>query len=42
MKKSYELGMIGRFDFFSKLLRMKNLVKDTNDNFYKSFCKGSQ
>ena len=41
MKKNYELGMIGRFDFFSKLLRMKNLVKDTNDNFYKSFCKGS-
>ena len=40
-REHYELGIVRRFDFSSKLQRMSVIVKDVNDNYYKMFCKGS-
>ena len=40
-REHYELGIVRRFDFSSKLQRMSVIVKDVNDQFYKFFCKGS-
>ena len=37
----YELGIIRRFDFSSKLQRMSVIVKNSNEDYYKLFCKGS-
>ena len=37
----YELGVVRRFDFSSKLQRMSVIVKNVNENYYKIFCKGS-
>ena len=41
LKEHYELGIVRRFDFSSKLQRMTTLVKDQNEKFFKAFCKGS-
>ena len=40
-REHYELGIVRRFDFSSKLQRMSVIVKDVNDQHYKFFCKGS-
>ena len=40
-KNHYELGIVRRFDFSSKLQRMTVLAKDANQKFFKAFCKGS-
>ena len=37
----YELEVCRRFDFESKLQRMCSIVKNTSDNKYYSFVKGS-
>jgi cation-transporting ATPase 13A2 len=41
LKTHYELGIIRRFDFTSKLQRMSVIVKNLNEPFFKVFCKGS-
>jgi len=41
IKSHYEIGIIRRFDFTSKLMRMSTLVKNVNDPYFKAFCKGS-
>ncbi len=41
IKDHYELGVVRRFDFSSKLQRMSVIVKNINENYYKIFCKGS-
>jgi cation-transporting P-type ATPase 13A2 len=40
-KTHYELGIVRRFDFSSKLQRMSVLVKNVNEPYFKVFCKGS-
>ena len=40
-KTHYELGIIRRFDFSSKLQRMSVIVKNVNEPYFKVFCKGS-
>lgn len=37
----YELGIVRRFDFSSKLQRMSVIVKNVNEPHFKAFCKGS-
>ena len=37
----YEIALIRRFDYVSKLQRMSVVVKNTNEDFYKVYCKGS-
>ena len=41
IKQHYELGVIRRFDFSSKLQRMSVIIKNSNENYFKMFCKGS-
>jgi len=41
IRSHYELGIVRRFDFSSKLMRMSALVKNVNEPYYKVFCKGS-
>ena len=41
LKKRYELGIVKRFDFSSKLQRMTTISKNINENYFKAFCKGS-
>ncbi|MCQ2821022.1 MAG: HAD-IC family P-type ATPase, partial [archaeon] len=41
IKTHYELGIVRRFDFSSKLQRMTVIAKDPNQEFFKAFCKGS-
>ena len=41
LSNHYELAIVRRFDFSSKLQRMTTLVKDNHDSFFKVFCKGS-
>ena len=41
IKTHYELGIVRRFEFSSKLQRMTTLVKNANEPYYKAFCKGS-
>ena len=41
IRSHYELGIVRRFDFTSKLMRMSTLVKNVNEPYYKVFCKGS-
>jgi len=41
IRSHYELGIIRRFDFTSKLMRMSTLVKNVNEPYFKAFCKGS-
>ena len=37
----YELALLRRFDFSSKLQRMTTITKSINESFFKAFCKGS-
>ena len=37
----YEIGVVKRFDFSSKLQRMTTICKNLNENYFKVFCKGS-
>jgi len=37
----YQLDLIKRFDFVSKLQRMSVLVKNSKENYFKVYCKGS-
>jgi len=41
IKSHYEVGIVRRFDFTSKLQRMTVLVKNVNENSFKVFSKGS-
>ena len=41
MKDHYELGIVRRFDFSSKLQRMSTLVKNLNQPNFVCYCKGS-
>ena len=40
-EEHYELDIVRRFDFVTKLQRMSVIAKNNNENFYKVFCKGS-
>ena len=40
-KTRYEIGVVRRFDFVSKLQRMTVICKNINENYFKIFCKGS-
>ena len=37
----YQLDLIKRFDFISKLQRMSVLVKNSKEDYFKVYCKGS-
>jgi cation-transporting ATPase 13A2 len=41
LKTHYEIGIVKRFDFSSKLQRMSVLTKNVNESNFKAFCKGS-
>ena len=41
LKTRYEIGIVKRFDFSSKLQRMTIIGKNLNENHFKAFCKGS-
>ena len=41
MKSHYEIGIVRRFDFSSKLQRMTTITKNINEKYFKAFCKGS-
>ena len=41
LKTRYEIGIVKRFDFSSKLQRMTVIGKNLNENYFKAFCKGS-
>ena len=41
LKTRYEIAIVKRFDFSSKLQRMTVIGKNLNENFFKVFCKGS-
>ena len=41
LKSRYEIGIVKRFDFSSKLQRMTIIGKNLNENHFKAFCKGS-
>ena len=41
MKSHYEVGIVRRFDFSSKLQRMTTITKNINEQYFKAFCKGS-
>ena len=41
MKDHYELGIIRRFDFSSKLQRMSSLIKNLIEPHFTCYCKGS-
>ena len=41
LKKRYEIAIVKRFDFSSKLQRMTVIGKNINEKFFKAFCKGS-
>jgi len=41
LKTHWELGIVRRFDFTSKLQRMSVIVKNLNEPYFKVFCKGS-
>ena len=41
LKSRYEIGIVKRFDFSSKLQRMTIIGKNLNENYYKAYCKGS-
>lgn len=41
IKSSYEIGIVRRFEFSSKLQRMSVITKNINENHFKIFCKGS-
>ena len=41
LKKRYEIAIVKRFDFSSKLQRMTIIGKNLNENIFKAYCKGS-
>ena len=41
LESRYEIAIVKRFDFSSKLQRMTVIGKNLNENFFKVFCKGS-
>ena len=41
LKNRYEIAVVKKFDFSSKLQRMTVIGKNINENFFKVFCKGS-
>jgi cation-transporting P-type ATPase 13A2 len=41
IKSSYEIGIVRRFEFSSKLQRMSVIAKNVNEEHFKIFCKGS-
>ena len=41
LKTRYEIAIVKRFDFSSKLQRMTIIGKNLNENFFKAYCKGS-
>jgi cation-transporting ATPase 13A2 len=41
LRTHYEIGIVNRFDFSSKLQRMSVLTKNVNEPHFKAFCKGS-
>ena len=41
IKERYEIGIVKRFDFSSKLQRMTTITKNINEDYFKAFCKGS-
>ena len=41
IKSHYEIGIVRRFDFSSKLQRMTTIIKNINETYFKAFCKGS-
>ena len=41
MSTHYEIGIVRRFDFSSKLQRMSVIVKNNCEDFFKIFAKGS-
>ena len=41
LKKRYEIAIVKRFDFSSKLQRMTIIGKNLNENHFKAYCKGS-
>ena len=41
LKTRYEIAIVKRFDFSSKLQRMTIIGKNLNENYFKAFCKGS-
>jgi len=41
LRSRYEIAVVKRFDFSSKLQRMTVICKNINENFFKVFCKGS-
>ena len=41
IKSRYEIGIVRRFDFSSKLQRMSTISKNLNEDYFKVFCKGS-
>jgi magnesium-transporting ATPase (P-type) len=40
MKTHYEMGIVRRFDFSSKLQRMSVIVKNVNEPYFKVYSKG--
>ena len=40
-RNRYEIGVVRRFDFVSKLQRMTVICKNINESYFKVFCKGS-
>jgi len=41
LKNRYEIAIVKRFDFSSKLQRMTIIGKNLNENYFKAYCKGS-
>ncbi len=41
LKTRYEIAIVKRFDFSSKLQRMTIIGKNLNEPFFKAYCKGS-
>ena len=41
LKTRYEIAIVKRFDFSSKLQRMTIIGKNLNENYFKAYCKGS-
>ena len=41
LKNRYEIAIVKRFDFSSKLQRMTIIGKNLNENHFKAYCKGS-
>lgn len=42
LKSHYEIGIVRRFEFSSKLMRMSVLIKNLNEPFFKVYTKGNK